>query len=104
MPAQTKKAPQKLKIFELDPSLQAYEGDINDRVRRYKAKKKELLGKGQTLSDFASGYLYYGLHKVKGGWVYREWAPGAKEMHLIGDFNGWDRTAHPMTPVGNGNW
>ena len=104
MPAQTKKAPQKLKIFELDPSLQAYEGDINDRVRRYKAKKKELLGTGQTLSDFASGYLYYGLHKVKGGWGYREWAPAAKERHLIGDFNGWDRTAHPMTPVGNGNW
>ena len=25
-------------------------------------------------------------------------------MHLIGDFNGWDRTAHPLTPLGDGNW
>jgi hypothetical protein len=28
-----------------------------------------------TLSDFADGYDYYGLHKVKDGWVFREWAP-----------------------------
>ncbi len=104
MANQPKKAPKKLKIFELDPSLQAHEWDINERVNRYKNRKKELLGKGQTLSDFATGYLYYGLHKVKGGWVYREWAPAAKEMHMLGDFNGWDHASHPMKPVGNGNW
>ena len=31
----------KLRIFELDPNLNAFEGDINDRVNRYKNKKKE---------------------------------------------------------------
>ena len=25
-------------------------------------------------------------------------------MHLIGDFNNWNRTSHPMKAVGNGNW
>ena len=94
----------KLRIFELDPNLNAFEGDINDRVNRYKNKKKELLAKGQKLSDFANGYMYYGFHKTKGGWVYREWAPAAKELHLVGDFNNWDRTSHPMKPDGNGNW
>ena len=43
----------------------------------------------QTLSDFASGYLYFGLHKVSEGWVIREWAPNATEVFLIGDFNNW---------------
>ena len=94
----------KLRILELDPNLNAFEGDLNDRVNRYKNKKKELLNKGQKLSDFATGYLYYGFHKVKSGWVYREWAPGAKALHLIGDFNNWDRTSHPLKPLGNGDW
>jgi len=94
----------RLNIVKDDPSLAAFEGDLNERVRRYKNRKKELLARGQTLSDFASGYLYYGFHKEKGGWVYREWAPGATAMHLVGDFNGWDHESHPMTSLGNGDW
>ena len=97
-------APKKLRIFELDPSLEAVAGDINDRKSRYENRKKQLLGENQTLSDFASGYLYYGLHKTKTGWVYREWAPAAKEMHLVGDFNGWDHASHPMKKVGDESW
>ena len=99
-----KKQVRKLKIIEDDPNLSAFEGDLNERVRHFKQRKKELLAPGQTLTEFASGHLYYGFHKVKGGWVYREWAPGATAMHLIGDFNNWNRTSHPMKAVGNGNW
>ncbi len=94
----------RLKILLDDPYLESFEGDLCERVRRYKARKKQLLQRGQTLSDFASGYLYYGFHKEKGGWVYREWAPGATAMHLVGDFNNWNRESHPMTAIGDGNW
>ncbi len=105
MAAANGKAPKELKIFEYDPSLRAVEGDINARMDRYKNKKKELLGKGQKLSDFANGHHYYGFHKTKTGWVYREWAPAAKEMHLVGDFNNWDHASHPMTKIDdNGTW
>ena len=76
-----KKQVRKLKIIEDDPNLSAFEGDLNERVRHFKQRKKELLAPGQTLTEFASGHLYYGFHKVKGGWVYREWAPGATAMH-----------------------
>ena len=100
----TKKSARKLKILEIDPYLASHEEELNDRVKRFRAKKRELLKKGQTLSDFASGHLYYGFHKVKGGWVYREWAPGATALHLIGDFNDWNRETHPLTPLGNGDW
>jgi 1,4-alpha-glucan branching enzyme len=41
------------------------------------------------LSDFATGYLYFGLHHLKEGWVFREWAPNATAIYLIGDFNDW---------------
>ncbi|MDO4741498.1 MAG: 1,4-alpha-glucan-branching enzyme, partial [Eubacteriales bacterium] len=104
MAGATKSTKKELKIFEYDPSLREVEGDVIARTQRYLDKKKELLAGGKKLSDFANGHHYYGLHKVKGGWVYREWAPAAKEMHLVGDFNNWDRTSHPMTRLESGDW
>ena len=92
----------KHKIFEYDPLLKRYEKDLDLRVRNYKGKLKELLAPGQTLSDFASGYLYFGFHKQKNGWIYREWAPGAHSAWLTGDFCGWDRSAYPMKKGDNG--
>ncbi|MBR2942566.1 MAG: 1,4-alpha-glucan-branching enzyme, partial [Clostridia bacterium] len=94
----------KLNIILDDPSLAPYEGDLNERVKRFNDRKQQLLAPGQKLSDFANGHHYYGFHKVKGGWVYREWAPNASAMHLVGDFNGWNHESHPMKPVGDGNW
>ncbi len=38
------------------------------------------------------------------GLRYREWAPGAAEAWLIGDFNAWDRHSHPMRKDAFGVW
>ncbi len=84
------------RILKLDPYLSPYEDDIELRCENYKKKKKELLRKGETLSDFANGYKYFGFHKSEDGWVYREWAPAADKMYLTGDFCAWDITACPM--------
>ena len=84
------------KILEIDPNLQAYKQDLDLRMENYNRKLGTLLLPWQTLSDFANGYEYFGFHKEKGGWYYREWAPGAEAMFLTGDFCGWDRHAHPM--------
>ncbi len=86
----------KYKIFTIDPMLETYKQDIEQRMRNYENKKNELLLPWQSLSEFANGYLYYGFHRVEDGWYYREWAPGAEKMYLTGDFCGWDRHAHPM--------
>lgn len=91
------------KILEYDSLLKNYyEKDIELRVNDYKRKKKELLGRGETLSDFANGAEYFGFHRTSDGWVYREWAPAADEMYLIGDFNDWNKTSHPMEKKENG--
>lgn len=94
----------RLEILEIDPMLVPYEQDLNDRRNRYEAAKQRLLGEGQTLSDFANGYLYFGFHQREQDWVYREWAPGASAISLFGDFNGWNRTSHPLNPLENGVW
>ena len=33
---------------------------------------------------------------------FRTWAPGAKAVHLVGDFNGWGQTALPMRRISDG--
>ncbi len=90
------------KIIEIDSLLKNYESDINLRMESYKKKKKELLSKGQTLPEFANGYEYFGVHRIRGGWVYREWAPAADAMYLMGDFNDWNKSSHPMQKLDNG--
>ncbi len=100
-----KKAPEKsYKILEIDPWLKAYRRDIQIRMDRFTAIRKKLLGAKGDLSSMANGYLYYGIHRTESGWVYREWAPGADEMHLIGDFNGWNRASHPLEKGLGGSW
>ncbi len=79
---------ERLNIVKQDPWLEPYEQIIAGRHRRVAAKRKELVGKG-TLTDFASGYRYYGLNRVGNCWVFREWAPNARAIYLVGDFNDW---------------
>ena len=90
------------KILTYDKNLQAFEKDFDLRMERYEKKKKELLSNGGTLADFANGSDYFGFHKTKDGWYYREWAPAADNLWLTGEFCNWDRQAHPMKKLDNG--
>ncbi|MGF1534575.1 MAG: isoamylase early set domain-containing protein [Bernardetiaceae bacterium] len=36
--------------------------------------------------------------------VSQEQVPDAETVHLVGDFNQWDKTAHPLTPLKNGDF
>lgn len=92
----------KSRIFEIDPYLKPYEGDLNMRMENYRNKKEQLVGKRGRLSSFANGHKYFGFHRTRGGWVYREWAPAAEEMYLTGDFNDWDTRALKMNRLDNG--
>ena len=92
------------RLLELNPQLQNFAGDIDLRMFLYRATKNRILTEGQTLNDFANAHDYYGFHHVKGGWYYREWAPSAYQLYLEGEFNNWNKTSHPLTSLGNGDW
>ena len=92
------------KILSIDPWLKPFYNDIALRMRRYNDVRRQLLGENTDLTSFANGYMYYGFSRTEDGWVYREWLPGADEVHLIGDFNNWNRTTHPLTRLENGVW
>ena len=93
-----------LPIVEKMPELRPFEGDLNLRMDLYQQKRRQILGEKKKLIGFAEAHLWYGFHREKDGWVYREWAPGADELYLTGDFNGWQWTATPLTRIENGNW
>ena len=94
-----------LNIIKNDPWLEPYADAINGRHQHVVEKEKELVGK-KTLSDFATGHMYFGLHRTDKGWTFREWAPNATEIYLVGDFNDWqEKPAFRMKRVRKtGNW
>ena len=92
-----------VRILEWDSALRPFERDINLRMDNYNRMHRMLAGDG-TLTDFANAHEYYGFHHTTDGWVYREWAPGADALYLSGEFNDWEPTAAPLTPIGGGSW
>ena len=92
-----------LSMVERDHALIPYEHFIEQQAERFRLVRDALTGGGH-LSDFANAHEYYGFHHTAEGWVYREWAPAADAVYLTGDFNGWDKTAAPLTRLENGNW
>ncbi len=80
------------KLVRNDPWLVPYEKVIKNRLDSSYNKEREISGPGGNLSSFANGYLFFGLHKIRQGWVFREWAPNATEIFLVGDFTDWKET------------
>lgn len=102
-----KKQVKHIGIVRRDPYLEPYEAAITGRHDHALWKLAELTGGGKKpLTDFANGHKYYGLHKLSRGWVFREWAPNATAIYLVGDFNGWQESErYRAVPVGTaGNW
>ncbi len=63
------------------------------------------LTQGKTsIAEFASGHEYFGLHFQAGEWVFREWAPNATAIYLIGDMTKWQESKefelHNINDVG----
>ena len=72
-----------------DPYLKDFAGAITGRARRALDRAAELTDL-KRLADWANAHEYFGLHRTAAGdWVFREWAPHATSMWLVGDFNGW---------------
>ncbi|MFA9392462.1 MAG: alpha amylase C-terminal domain-containing protein [Prolixibacteraceae bacterium] len=93
-----------LQIIQDDQWLAPYSKAFNDFQSLSIQKRNELTG-GKSLSEFASGYLYFGLHKGDGHWYLRDWAPNADAIYLVGTFNNWEESeAFRLQSTDHGNW
>lgn len=75
-------------IIKNDPYLKPYSKAIISRINKVKEIEQKLT-EGKTLSEFSNAHKYFGMHKTKTGWIYRDWLPNATEVFLIGDFSDW---------------
>lgn len=89
-----------------DPWLEPYVDEIDSRIKRFNDRLNYIKSEWKGLDKISDAYTYLGLNfdKAKKGWWYREWAPAAKSLSLIGEFNNWDKDSHPLNKTDNGIW
>lgn len=91
-------------LTHIDPWLAPHADAIQAQVDYTEAVRRRILG-DVTLADFALGHLYFGLHKTETGWVFREWAPNATAIYLVGAFSGWeDAEQYALVRGDHGTW
>jgi 1,4-alpha-glucan branching enzyme len=77
------------RLLENDPYLTPFLGSIRRRLEHIEEKESRLTEGKKSLADLASGHEYFDLHFNRHEWVFREWAPNAVAIYLIGDMSEW---------------
>jgi 1,4-alpha-glucan branching enzyme len=94
----------KPKLILTDTWLSPFEPIIKQRMENVRDRMNKM-SKTWFLKDFATGHLFFGLHPAINGWVFREWAPNATEIYLVGDFSAWQvMQKYSMNRISNGAW
>ena len=77
------------RLLRDDPYLKPHEKILARRLALIEATAKAMANKNTPLVDVASGHEYFGLHFRNDHWVFREWAPNATAVYLVGEMNQW---------------
>ncbi len=94
------------KLVRDDPWLEPHQGVIERRMAQFSEALAAIEKSSKSLAAYATGHRYVGIHFHASAqcWTVREWAPGAQAVSLIGEFNDWDRAAHPLVLASHGVW
>ncbi len=93
-----------LELIRNDPWLEPYRPVLQRRIDKTVKTRASIAGTN-PLQAFASGHLYFGLHREGTDWVMREWAPNASAMFLIGACNDWKvDEGYRFEKLEHGNW
>ncbi|MEJ2156246.1 MAG: alpha amylase C-terminal domain-containing protein [Desulfobacteraceae bacterium] len=76
-------------LLQDDPYLEPYRSVLLHRFALIDQTRQKLLREEKSLAEFASGHEYFGLHFRNEQWVFREYAPNAEAVHLIGKLSDW---------------
>lgn len=97
---------EKPKLVLDDPWLEPHQTAIARRMQQFSETLAAIEASSGSLTNYAvihqrAGVLFDAATQQ---WIAREWAPAAKAVSLLGDFNHWDRNSHPLSPAGHGFW
>jgi 1,4-alpha-glucan branching enzyme len=98
--------PRELRLLKEDPWLAPYEHEVANRLSRYYKLTDSLTKQYGSIENFTKAHKFFGLNysPEQKGWYYREWAPAAEALYLVGDFNDWNRNSHPLNRLEGGVW
>jgi len=98
--------PKDITIIKEDEWLEPFQNKILDRMRWVNQHLDFVKDNYGSLKKFARAHEFYGFNydKKKKGWWYREWAPNADRLSLVGDFNNWDTEANILQRLDYGVW
>jgi 1,4-alpha-glucan branching enzyme len=93
-------------VIALDPWLEPFAPALRSRYASYNKWLSTIDSAEGGLDKFSQGYKRFGFHVDPSSQAvtYREWAPGAQQASLIGDFNGWDTNRNRMKRDQFGVW
>ena len=93
-------------LIKNDPWLAPYEDVIRQRMNRCARHMETIKENFGSIHSFAGAHQHFGIHHDPGSgtWTIREWAPAARSVSLVGDFNDWNTSTHDLAPVGHGIW
>ncbi|MCM1369719.1 MAG: alpha amylase C-terminal domain-containing protein [Candidatus Amulumruptor caecigallinarius] len=97
----------KLAILRNDPWLEPFAGAIEGRHQDVIRKYMEITANTDgNIKKFANAYNWFGLHRdKKGDWIFREYAPNATAIELIGTFNDWKHdSTYKLAKQPDGSW
>ena len=95
-----------LALVREDPWLAPHADYLQERLDFFHRHLHFIDRRYGSLAHFAGAHRYYGFHYdgKKQGWWFREYAPAAREVALIGDFNDWDAGKNPLVRLTDGSW
>ncbi|MCP5535549.1 MAG: alpha amylase C-terminal domain-containing protein [Akkermansiaceae bacterium] len=103
MSSETPKVP---KLVQDDCWLEPYADHITWRMIRLQDHLREIEARAGSIEAYSTVHQYVGIHYhfKDDTWSVREWAPAAKYVSVVGDFNNWDAGTHPLVKAENGVW
>ena len=100
--------PDGTQLVQFDSWLEPHRADLQERYQHYRAALQHIQKNGGLTGSISQGHHYFGFNRGtqnrQTGICYREWAPAAGSLALVGDFNGWNRQSHPLARDEFGVW
>jgi len=92
------------RFYKADPWLDPFREIIEARLA-YISYREKLFTGGRSMTDYANGHHWYGLHRIPEGWVFREHAPNATSIILTGTFSEWKEDGrYALSRTAEGDW
>ena len=93
------------RLLKADLWLTPYENIIRRRLIKITETEQRLTREKMSVVEFAAGHTYFGLHFDGSQWIFREWAPNATAIFLIGDMSAWqEKEQFALSALDNGIW